>query len=531
MAHITLIRAPYITSAHTFSAIVDPPLGLAYIAAALEGAGHQVTLIDSLGLAPQARYPSAYPGLVAYGLTIDQIVARIPPDTDGVGLSVMFSLQWPHAEALLQTIHQRLPETPVFLGGEHGTATWEYLLDHCPELTACVLGEGELAAIELAEWLDGKQALDSIAGLAIRGPDGPRKTVERPRIRRPEDLPRPAWQHVPLEMYMTSGLGQGLDRGRTLPVLATRGCPYQCTFCSSPGMWTTRYVMRPVDDVADEIEDYVRTYGITNVDFADLTAFVKREWILDLCREIERRQLRISYQVPVGTRSEALDREVLEALYRTGCRNICYAPESGSERTLDRTKKRLSLDRMLHSMTTAVQVGMTLRANIVIGFPFEGRRDIWQTLRFALKLARLGTEDILINPFTPYPGSELYDELRRDGVIGPMSNDYFASLTFMDLTLAPMRGVCKAMSARELGVYRTLGMALAIATAYLTHPSRLVRTIRNLSTGVHVTSVERRLGTILGRFGFKPGGGPSKQPRLTGVANAGAMEGDSLSVG
>jgi anaerobic magnesium-protoporphyrin IX monomethyl ester cyclase len=499
MAHVTLIRAPYVTSAHTFSALVDPPLGPAYIAAALESAGNEVTLIDSLGLAPDKRHPTAYPSLVAHGLTNDEIVARIPQHTAGIGLSVMFSLQWPHAEALLHAIHARFPDKPVFLGGEHGTATWQYLLSRCPELTACVLGEGEDAAIELAEWLDGKRELDSIAGLAIRTAEGPQKTAGRARIRNPENLPRPAWHHVPLEMYMTCGLGQGLYRGRTLPVLATRGCPYQCTFCSSPGMWTTRYVLRPVTDVVDEIEDYVRQYNITNVDFADLTAFVKRQWILDLCREIERRKLHITYQVPVGTRSEVLDREVLEALYRTGCRNICYAPESGSAETLERVKKRVRLDKMIESMRAAIEVGMTLRVNLIIGFPFEKRSGVWQTFQFALKLARVGVEDISFYPFTPYPGSEIYEDLRREGALPEMSNDYFASLTFMDLSLGPMQGICKSMGARELAVYRTAGMAIANAAAYATHPVRVLRTLRNLMRGIYATSVERRLGTILRR--------------------------------
>ncbi len=117
---------------------------------------------------------------------------------------------------------------------------------------------------------------------------------------------------------------QGVNRGRSMPILATRGCPFRCTFCSSPEMWTTRYTVRPVEELVDEIESYVKTHEISNVDFEDLTAFIKRDWILALCAEIERRQLRITYQLPGGTRSEALDREVLEALYRTGCRNITY---------------------------------------------------------------------------------------------------------------------------------------------------------------------------------------------------------------
>src|SRR5262249_1820586 len=98
--------------------------------------------------------------------------------------------------------------------------------------------------------------------------------------------------------------------------------------------------------------------------------------------------------------------------------------------------------------------------------------------------------------------------LRREGVLPEMSNDYFASLTFMDLSLGPMQGICKSMGARELAVYRTAGMAIANAAAYATHPARVVRTVRNLIGGIYATSGERRLGTTLRRgIGVRPSPG------------------------
>src|SRR5439155_11432417 len=113
----------------------------------------------------------------------------------------------------------------------------------------------------------------------------------------------------------------------------------------NPAMWTTRYAVRGVADVVDEIASYVERYRVTNVDFYDLTAIIKRDWILEFCAELERRRLAITYQLPTGTRSEALDGEVLSALHRTGCRNICYAPESGSAQTLARIKKKIKPER------------------------------------------------------------------------------------------------------------------------------------------------------------------------------------------
>src|SRR5690242_509735 len=202
MAHLTLIRPPLVATRGSYSVTIAPPLGLAYVAAALEEAGHALAVIDALGEAPESYRGAAYPGLMAYGLSIDEIVERIPPGTQGIGLSVMFSQQWPHVEALARAIRSRFPQVPIFVGGEHATASWKYLLAHCPEVTICVLGEGELSAVDIAEWIDGKRSIDEVSGIALRKDGVPQRNQARARVRSPETLPRPAWQLFPMEEYL-----------------------------------------------------------------------------------------------------------------------------------------------------------------------------------------------------------------------------------------------------------------------------------------------------------------------------------------
>ena len=230
---------------------------------------------------------------------------------------------------------------PIVLGGEHATAVPELCLEDAPALHACALGEGEETVVELLEACVGRTALADVAGIVFRTPDGPRRTAPRARIRDVDRIPAPRWDLTPIERYLDGGFSFGVDRGRTMPLLATRGCPYRCTFCSSPRMWTTRYTTRAPALVVDEIEDYVHRYRVENIDFYDLTAIVKRDWILEFCRLLDARGLRITWQLPSGTRSEALDEPVLRAMYRSGCRNVSYAPESGSERTLEAIKKKV----------------------------------------------------------------------------------------------------------------------------------------------------------------------------------------------
>lgn len=272
----------------------------------------------------------------------------------------------------------------------------------------------------------------------------------------------------------------GISTGRNIALLATRGCPYQCAFCSNPTMWKTRYVMREVKDVVDEIEYNIQKYRITGVDFYDLTAIVKKEWILALICELKQRQIRITWQLPSGTRSEALDRDVLLGLLETGCKFIVYAPESGSQRTLKTIKKRIKLDRMVQSIQTALNFGLIVKVNFIIGFPSETRMDICKTLFLAWKLALFKTDDCNISSFAPYPGSELFRDLESKGIFGAIDKDYFEGLiTQFDLTIP--KSFCKNVAGMEIMFYRIMGMGLFYLLSYAGSPSKLLRLIKILT--------------------------------------------------
>ena len=234
--HITLVRPPAVSSPYSYTVGVVLPLGPAYVAAALLEAGHRVAVVDALGEAPLHRGPTSQPGLIYHGLAIPEIVDRIDPKTDAIGISVMFSQQWPHVEDLIRAIHARLPGCPIFVGGEHVAGTWEFVLDTCAPVTACAIGEGEETMVELAEYVAGTRALHEVKGIACRIDGRAQRTPPRDRIRNVDDIPRPAWDLFPVASYLDDGFTYGVNLGRSMPILATRGCPYQCTFCSSPAM-------------------------------------------------------------------------------------------------------------------------------------------------------------------------------------------------------------------------------------------------------------------------------------------------------
>jgi radical SAM superfamily enzyme YgiQ (UPF0313 family) len=389
----------------------------------------------------------------------------------------MFSQGWTEYREIIRAIKRAYPDLVIVLGGEHPTALPEYVLRDCPEVDCVVVGEGELILLEFLWRHFGKLERSGLPGLAYLDESG--AFVQNGPGRRILDfanLPRPAWHLCEIESFFAGSWFHGIPYGRNMLLLATRGCPYQCTFCSNPFMWTTRYMMRPPADVVDEIEWLISTYGANSIDFEDLTAIVKKDWTIAFCDEIKRRKLDIVWQLPSGTRSEALDAETLQALYDTGCRLLVYAPESGSERSLTIIRKRVNLDRLTGSLREALRIGHTGKINMIIGFPHETRLDCWKTILYSARVALAGAHDCLISVFTPYPGSELFEELRRDGTIPAIDDSYFKDL-LLQFDATVNTSYCRHVGGRELAYYRILGMSLFYLISFLRSPKRGFRVL------------------------------------------------------
>jgi radical SAM superfamily enzyme YgiQ (UPF0313 family) len=480
MASITILRPPLLVPTWSDSGPITPPVGPAYLAASLLSQGHDVRIVDGIGENP-FEVSSLFGGKVmAIGLRSEEIVERIEPGTELIGVSCMFSQDWPEVRRLVELVRRRFPEIPIVAGGEHITALPDFTIESTPEIDLCVLGEGEETFAELAEAVDTGRAFESIAGLMLRGTNGkPRRTPDRSRIRNLDEIPWPAWDLVPLSNYLDNGLSYGVDRGRSMPMIATRGCPYQCTFCSNPEMWTTRWYARDPGLVLDEIASYQKRYAATNFDFYDLTAIVKRQWIVDFTKLILERGMKFTWQLPSGTRSEAIDEEVSKLLFASGCRNMSYAPESGSPEVLKRIKKVVKLDRLERSVKGAVKSGLNVKLNIIMGFPDETRKELGETVRFLARMALAGVHDMSISLFSPYPGSELFHDLRKAGKIRVLSEEYFLGLgAYKDF--AQSVSYTEKLTPRALNVYRILGFVTFYGLEYLVRPWRAVRLLVNL---------------------------------------------------
>jgi radical SAM superfamily enzyme YgiQ (UPF0313 family) len=475
-SYITLIRPPIIFSAKSYSTPITLPVGISYIAAALKKSNYRVKIIDCVGAGINEIHTTVDNRFKIQGIDVDRSIQMINKDCDIIGISTMFSQEWPHIRRYINKVRDSFPNAKIIVGGEHATAMPEFSLRDCPAIDYIIKGEGELALIQLVYNIR-KGIEDKISGVVFLMDGRYNESLLAPRLVKIENLPWPSWELLDIEPYFQPNFTMGISQGRNMPLLATRGCPYQCTFCSSPQMWTTRYVMRPASDVVDEIEYYIKKYQINSVDFYDLTAIVKKEWVMDFTNELKRRNLDITWQLPSGTRSEALDEEVISRLADTGIKFLVYAPESGSKRILKEIKKKVNLKKLTQSVSFAKKNKIITKLNFIIGFPNEKRLDILKTLLFIWKLALLKVNDCNLSIFSPYPGSEIYDELRKSSVIPEINDAYFESLiTQFDFTAS--KSYCRDIGTIELSSYRIIGMSIFYGLSYLRCPGRLLRLIK-----------------------------------------------------
>lgn len=511
---VVLIRPPQFIFRKAFSMNSTPPLGLAFIAASVQTAGVKLSVIDAIGEAPdqindiefsvhsrQQFNPANY---ATVGLSTDEIISRIPKDVRVIGVSCMFSNNWLSDRHILETIGKHFPNALVIAGGESISAKPELWLHQTKELDVCVIGEGEETIVNLLTTIQKSEPLDSVESIVYKVDGDTIKTPpRRKRVRNIDELPLPAWEFFPLDNYEKHEVKWSVTKRKSLPVMATRGCPYECTFCSSPQMWGTRYYLRSPQHVADEIESLQQKYGIGHFDFFDLTAIINKRWIIEFADEVQKRKLDITWQMPAGTRSEAIDAEVAISLKASGCTSVTYAPESGSVRMLNLIKKKVHLDKMLTSMKYTNKEGMHIFINMILGLPDEKHSDVWQTLWFMVKCSWAGVNEMGIAKFQPYPGSVLFERLLTEKKIDLTTDDYF--IDAISIT-AWKRSDYYNNNVKDIyyRFYFPLMYLIFYSTNFLFRPLRLWEIFKNIIRMDYNTRSERALIKMLHhKFGLK----------------------------
>jgi radical SAM superfamily enzyme YgiQ (UPF0313 family) len=372
------------------------PLGILYIGAVLEQAGHQVTILDGdvdhMGPSEMADYAGTW-----------------KPDVLGVSATTP---GYAMANTILGQVKEQHPHIITILGGFHLTALpRETMVEGMADYG--VYGEGEQTIVELVAALEGGRDIGEIPGILFRQDGAPGEQVRmnppRPQMQDLDVLPFPARHLLRYKRYLWSVPGKGLVPVTT--IMTQRGCPYQCVFCGVHTMFP-RVHYRQTEHVVDELEQVATELGIRHIQFSDDTLTLKAEKTVALCQEIKRRKLDITWEG--YTRADRINKELLKQMKAAGLVRLSFGVESGDQRILEAIKKGTSLEQYRQAYDWCDELDLETRCSVMLGHPFETRETVQKTVDY---ICSLKIDQAYINIATPYPGTALL-EMAREGYGG-----------------------------------------------------------------------------------------------------------------
>ncbi len=364
---------------HVYSKFKLPRLGLPLLGALLE---------RELNIRPTIYFQELG------GVDWEEIAA-----SDLVGISTITTTA-PEAYSLLEQVKRRR-NIPVVMGGPHVTFLPEEALSRGADFV--IRGEGEFSFLELVKRLrDGSEDFHDIPGLSYRTPDGFRHNPQIPRV---DDLNALPWPDLTLI--------RNFEKIRILPVMTSRGCPYNCKFCSVTKMFGRRYRFRETADVLDELETLHARNPKATIFFYDdnFTANVRRT--KELLKGMLERGIKVRWTAQARV-DVVRDRELLELMKQTGCLFLYLGLESINPRTLESYRKEQTVQDIAEAVKTLHEYGIKVHGMFVLGSDEDDVKTIRETVRFARGL-KIDTVQFLV--LTPLPGTETYEELRKQGRI------------------------------------------------------------------------------------------------------------------
>jgi radical SAM superfamily enzyme YgiQ (UPF0313 family) len=366
-----------------------PPLGLLYLGAVIERAGYQVKIHDSDLL----------------NSTLDDVLDEVlhyQPDFIGMYCNTAnFHRVIDYAGRI-----KKISSAPICLGGPHPIIEPAKVLAN-PAIDFVVLGEGEATIIELLDASSNKKELFGIKGVGYKSSGGEIIINEqRELIADLDSLPLPARHLVPLEAYRPVSYHY-LELPMTT-MICSRGCPFGCLFCASRNVWGRKYRLRSVDKVIEEIKFLIETYGIKNINFWDDLWGFDRRWTEEFCRRMIEENIKISWSCE--RRVDITDLEILKLMKRAGCYSIFYGVESLDQDCLDAINKGIKVEQAERVIKLTKQAGIEVRANFILGLPKETPAKAKAMIK---RICQLNPDYVKFNILTPYPGTPLYQEVKK----------------------------------------------------------------------------------------------------------------------
>ncbi len=365
------------------------------------------------------------------GLPVEEILARIPATARWVGFNVPFSNVAEIVFELVQVLKARRPELQVVLGGVHPSTFPEACMAQ-PGVDFVIAGEGEhaLASLVMGE------AREGIPGLWWKGPDGAlRQPQKAARIMDLNALPFPAWDLLPMERYFSVS-PRGDRQHRALSLITSRGCPYDCTFCSVHPIVGRNWRARSPENVLAEVAAAVQRYGINHLEIEDDNFTLDRARALAILRGLPQVAPGLTWAAHNGIRVDTLDDELLGAIRDSGCRQLNLAIEHGSEAVLKVMNKKLSLQKVEQVVAACGRMGIACVGFCIVGHPGESAEAFRESYHCFQRLRLMGLTAIAPFIVNAYPGTELHRRAREQGWLHPGTDQqlFFIEDAFVSVT-------------------------------------------------------------------------------------------------
>ncbi len=399
------------------------PLGLGYLAAVLEKAGYEARICN--GEAPRSQQEcetnkqykggdfshiraSHYDYLK--NLEDDNFfvwrqfrntLAVFKPDLVGVSVRTpMLS----SAIKINKFVKDWNKNCPIVWGGSHSTIMPEESMI-LTEVDFLVYGEGEDTLLDLIRAIDGKGDFSKVNGLYYKTKEGRViKNPSREYIKNLDDLPFPA-RYLAME-------GEFYPAGAMRDLMASRGCPFFCSYCSAHSLWGRNVRYRTIPNIIAEIKILKDRYNCDDLRFIDDNLTLNRPWIEKLCRTLIAERMGIKWGCL--TRVNLIDEELLKLMVEAGCYRIDIGVESGSPRILKMMKKNITLTDVLKGAKLLDKYAIEWTAFFITGFPYETKEDLLMTKRF---MKKINPYRMVLSNFTPYPGTPDYETANQLGVL------------------------------------------------------------------------------------------------------------------
>jgi anaerobic magnesium-protoporphyrin IX monomethyl ester cyclase len=371
-----------------------PPLGLAYVAAALEKSGFQVEVLDNYLLKKPID-------------EVKQTVRRLNPEIVGITCS---SVTYQRCVETAKAVKEVLPSCKVVVGGWHPSYVPDSMLQH-PDIDYVIMGEGERAMVELVTHITkggDDRAIATIASVAYRHEGKLIKNAPR-FISNLDEVPFPARHLLPMHLY-----DRAIEFLRAKPVdiaNVVRGCPYNCAFCETRKLWGQTCRAFSPNRVVEEINHLVTSYGTKGIYFVGDNFTIQKKRTVELCELIKKSKLDVEWVC--DTRADMISRDLLRKMKEAGCKTIWFGVESGSPRILEKINKGIALEQTAHAFKICREEGIQIACSFILGVPGETANDMEATFRFAKKL---DPDWCQFNIFIACPGSDLYEEVMQKGL-------------------------------------------------------------------------------------------------------------------